>query len=202
MKASNIMKGIIIGLLGLSFSGCANHIVEVPNATSPYKKLEIQIETDDRTPGVIYFSSYKIEYNTPLEIDKEIKWYSVLSNTIFLTKEIANYGNDKGYKYFSINKGMFDAVGNDELSPITSINSNLEYCFSDLGLRSEDECYKMKSRTVKFYNEKPINIPVWNIKEVLNEKIDLSTFEMNDNFKDGNIKTYKKYLNSFGIETI
>ena len=202
MKASNIMKGIIIGLLGLSFSGCANHIVEVPNATSPYKKLEIKAKTDDRTPGVTYFSSYKIENNTPLEVDNEIKWYRVLSNTIFLTKEIANYGNYRGYKYFSLEKNMFDAVGNDELSPITSINANLEYCFSDLGLKTKDECYSMKSRNVKFYNEKPTNIPVWNIKEKKKKKIELSTFEKDKNFKDGNVETYKKYLNSFGIETL
>lgn len=202
MKANNIMKGIIIGLLGLGFSGCANHIVEVPNATSPYKKLEISVKLDDRTPELTYFNSYKVSLKTPLEVSKEINYYRVLNDTIFISKEIANYGDYRGYKYFSVKKSIVDSVGNDELSPITSINSNLEYCFSNFGIKSKEECFNMNSRKVIFYKEKPLNIPVWTIKEVLEEKIDLTTFEKDKDFSDGNVNAYKKYLNSFGIETL
>lgn len=202
MKANNIIKGFVSGLLCLGFSGCANHIVEVPNTSSPYKKLEMKVKTDDRNPGKVYFSSSVLEFRIPLETKNETKLYRVLNDTIFLTKEIAYYGNSKGYKYFSINKTGVDAIGNDELSPITTINSNLEYCFSDLGLKNKNECYTMNSRKVVFYEKKPTDFPVWNIKEVLEEKIDLSTFEKDKDFSDGNINTYKKFLNSYGIETI
>lgn len=101
-------------------------------------------------------------------------------------KEAAYYGKAKGYKYFAINTPHF----NNLLGfPITTINDFIYYCnyptvdLPTIRKRHDGNCGEDYITDVFFFKEEPKTFPVWNIEEVINEKIDLLNSVDNDGMK-------------------
>lgn len=165
MLLNKIKTSLLIGITTVILTGCG--YTPLPEQHFQHKEVRVDKHSDGTIGFFAIYTAKGFHKNT--------------SDIISEIKEAGYYGKAKGFKYFAIKSDNFNNILG---MPITTINDILKYCSYPTASAAQDnsgDCGGLSYRTdVLFFKENPNEFPVWNVDDVINEKIDLTTIHSNE----------------------
>ena len=162
----NYLKILVFGLVTILFIGCGANLNPTKNDIQNAIKIK---KTSDKNTYQVTGSIPGIDYNN----------VGVPTKLVHI-KKLAEFGKEKGFKYFALIDDNFNNVLG---LPVTDIEAGRIIC----SMRCTNNVTITKAI---FFHENPNAFPVWNIEKIVNSNIDITDIYTKNDLEKTNLKMF------------